>query len=313
MKIVSKEDIINRTKNKFPNQSFEIVDYTRVTKPFTIKCLNCNRVRTFSSFNNFIGANKTNICDCYTKNSNYSLYQDSIKTIEQILDKSKNEVKFLRYWYKEDTRKNMIEVLCLDCNQVYSKPFSEFKKNYKCPFCKGKELLNTQAVKSLLSDEYELLSEYKGTNKKVLVKHLKCGFIWKTTVNSLYRYTGCPKCNKKISKGENRIISFLIKNGIAFEKEKSFKWQSNTRRRYDFYLPDYNLICEYNGEQHYREVDYFKRSLEEQQSTDAEKKKEAEDNGYNYLVIPYYSFNNIETILNNWLNDYSDRKYIVSD
>ena len=55
MKIVSKEDIINRTKNKFPNQPFEIVDYTRVTKPFTIKCLNCNRVRTFSSFNNFIG------------------------------------------------------------------------------------------------------------------------------------------------------------------------------------------------------------------------------------------------------------------
>lgn len=203
----------------------------------------------------------------------------------------------------------MVRVKCLKCNQIYSKPFSNFIKNDKCPFCIGKELLNTQAVKALLPIEYELLSEYHSTDKKIYVRH-NCGFIWKTKAKFLYDYIGCPICNKKRSKGEQKIEQWLLNNGYSFDIEHSFKWQSNTMRRYDFFVPDYNLIIEYNGEQHYLENKYFKTPLEEQQKIDKIKRLEAQENGYNYLVIGYFDFEKIDTILSNWFNDYSARKQV---
>lgn len=99
-----------------------------------------------------------------------------------------------------------------------------------------------------------------------------------------------------------------MSNEKTFEIEYSFSWQSNKKRRYDFYLPNYNLIIEYNGEQHYVENKYFKVPLKEQQRIDAEKEKEAVAHGYNYLIIGYFDFDNIDTILNNWFNDYLARE-----
>lgn len=62
------------------------------------------------------------------------------------------------------------------------------------------------------------------------------------------------------------------------------------------------------GEQHYQEVPTFKYSLEEQKEIDKEKYLDAINNGYNYLSIKYTEFNNLEEILTNWFNDYSERK-----
>ena len=92
-------------------------------------------------------------------------------------------------------------------------------------------------------------------------------------------------------------------NHLSLTLQKGLK-----KRRYDFYLPDYNLIIEYNGEQHYLENKYFKTSLEEQQKIDAEKEKEAVTHGYDYLIIGYFDFDKIDTILNNWFNDYLARE-----
>lgn len=58
---------------------------------------------------------------------------------------------------------------------------------------------------------------------------------------------------------------------------------------YDFYLPDYNVIIEAHGKQHYEEgTGYFKNTLKETQENDENKKKLALENGmvaYNYIVI----------------------------
>ena len=97
----------------------------------------------------------------------------------------------------------------------------------------------------MVSDEYEILDDYVNRDQKIRVRHTKCGFVWSVKPYKLYNYIGCPHCNKKKSQGEQKIISFLIKSGIEFETEKSFNWQTNPKRRYDFYIPRYNLICEY--------------------------------------------------------------------
>lgn len=44
MKIISQDEFSERINNKYPNQPFEIIEYTRVSKPFTIKCLKCEKL-----------------------------------------------------------------------------------------------------------------------------------------------------------------------------------------------------------------------------------------------------------------------------
>ena len=72
------------------------------------------------------------------------------------------------------------------------------------------------------------------------------------------------------------------------------------RYPYDFYIPDFNLIIEYNGEQHYKEYPFFHRkpdSFNGQLMRDFIKKDYAEENGYDFLVIPYWQYKDIDKIL----------------
>ena len=58
------------------------------------------------------------------------------------------------------------------------------------------------------------------------------------------------------------------------------------------------------GQQHYKEIDFFHDTLQERQLNDFIKETEAKAHELNYLSISYKDFNNIETILTDWFNDY---------
>ena len=67
---------------------------------------------------------------------------------------------------------------------------------------------------------------------------------------------GCANC--KESKGEREISKWLIEQEINFKKQKTFNNCKFKRQLYfDFYLPDYNLCIEFDGEQHYHSIEYF--------------------------------------------------------
>tara|TARA_B110000902_G_C13792690_1_gene392762 strand:- start:70 stop:465 length:396 start_codon:yes stop_codon:yes gene_type:complete len=69
---------------------------------------------------------------------------------------------------------------------------------------------------------------------------------------------GCRKCGFGNSKGETGIFEILKTNKINFiEQHKFFGMKSKRSLRCDFYLPEYNLVIEYNGEQHYKPIDFF--------------------------------------------------------
>lgn len=87
-----------------------------------------------------------------------------------------------------------------------------------------------------------------------------------------------------------------------------------TRYRYDFYLPEYNLIIEYDGEQHYFPVNFggwdeleLHRQFKKTQEYDKIKEKYCTDNNINLLRIPYWEKQNIETIIYNHLQRLSER------
>ena len=112
----------------------------------------------------------------------------------------------------------------------------------------------------------------------------------------------CGRCDKVKSKGEEKIRQILQKYNINFVCEKRFEDCKFVRRLpFDFYLPDYNTIIEYHGEQHYRSVARFggKEAFIARQNHDKKKKDYCLSNGYNFVEIPYTSFNDIELIIKN--------------
>ena len=115
--------------------------------------------------------------------------------------------------------------------------------------------------------------------------------------NLISHTTSTCGCGRS-SSGEIYIESILKDNNILYETEKTFEeliGKNNIKYRYDFYLPEYNYLIEFDGMQHFRQIpnNYFNRSLEEVQEIDAIKNKYAMDNGYTLVRIPYSELKNL--------------------
>ncbi|MFW6002217.1 MAG: hypothetical protein ACOCQD_02670 [archaeon] len=121
----------------------------------------------------------------------------------------------------------------------------------------------------------------------------------------------CPICNFKRSVGEKRIYNFLIKENINFEEQKTFERCYNTSKNrllpFDFFIFDYNLIIEFDGEQHFNpKFGENKNGIEfnRTKQNDAIKNDFAKNHQINLLRISYKDINKIEDILKKTFNDY---------
>lgn len=201
---------------------------------------------------------------------------------------------------------------CLKCGNIIhiehlQNLFRKTKNNF-CPFCSntykgdkiGKILPYEQAQKRLeeqLGEEYTIIKDkYKGWSKKSLVRHNLCGKIFSCSPRVLLSYGHCP-CYTINSKGENNIEKILIKYQINYEKQK--RLEQIKKAPYDFYLPDYNLLIEFQGRQHYEPVSKFGglKQFIRQQEIDKQKKQIASEMGYDFLEISYKNISLIENIL----------------
>lgn len=109
---------------------------------------------------------------------------------------------------------------------------------------------------------------------------------------------------KRVSKGEKRIIEFLNKNNIKFEKEKKFpdcKGRNNrSQLRFDFFLVEYNILIEYDGEHHFSPVNKGYRAKyvhERTKINDEIKDNYIREKGLGLLRIPHWEYDDIEKIL----------------
>ena len=97
---------------------------------------------------------------------------------------------------------------------------------------------------------------------------------------------GCPKCST--SKAELRIIQLLEDNNIGFEwqYDKCINPKTGYPLPYDFYIPNMNLLLEYDGIFHSQQV-YKSHDLHKTQVHDRYKNMWARKNGYNLIRINY--------------------------
>jgi hypothetical protein len=129
------------------------------------------------------------------------------------------------------------------------------------------------------------------------------------SISSSYNHDfRCPECN--FSKGEQVVSNILKNKNIYYTYQKNFSdliGLGGGLLSYDFYLPDYNLLIEYQGEFHDNDGGngnyYMKQNLKKQQEHDRRKKEYAILNNIKLLEIWYWDFDNIESILNEYLSN----------
>lgn len=136
----------------------------------------------------------------------------------------------------------------------------------------------------------------------------------------------CPEC--QFSQGEERISNCLIYNNWIKITQEEFDNLLNKNCNYyipqktfdrllglgggllsyDFYLPKYNLLIEYQGLQHEKfcgGIHKSKKDFEKQVEHDRRKKEYTLENKYYFLEIWYCDFDNIEKILESKLKELS--------
>ena len=190
---------------------------------------------------------------------------------------------------------------------IYPQTPSDHLQSVGCPTCKGtfkktpEEYYNECKEKGLDLP----IEDYKGVNVKIKHK-CKYGHIYPQTPNDHLRGKGCPSCNE--SKGEKYIRNYLDNNSIKYIPQKTFEdLKDKQPLSYDFYLPDYSMLIEYQGIQHFQSVSFNGKDytdLDKQKHHDRIKQRFAKDNEYK-LLKPTYKTNTQEKI-----NKYLDR-YLV--
>lgn len=207
-----------------------------------------------------------------------------------------------------ETYKNANTKLHVQCpnNHDWYVKYGHFYSGKRCGVCSNNKKLNYDFIKSEFEKEgYRLLSdEYINAKSKL---NIICNFGHEThtmTWNNFKRGQRCSECN--ISKGEKRINTWLKINNIEFIPQKTFNGLIGTKGgnlSYDFYLPKYNLLIEYQGEFHDGNVPHqTQEDFNMQQEHDRRKREYAKENGIGLLEIWYWDFDNIEEILKNELN-----------
>lgn len=268
-------------------------------------------------------------CKCKVCSHEWETNAQKILTRKSGCPKCANVVRFTNEHFLEILKEKQIPVepleeyqgidtkilcRCKKCGNEWK--ISPYKLNTgrRCPICSRKEgkLKITKTHEEFVEEmrianpTVEIISKYINYNEKVKCRCTECSWIWEATPGNLLKYRGCPVC--ACSNGERRIHKFLKDNDIKYNPEYTFEDCFNDRKlRFDFYLPDYNMCIEFDGEQHYRPVDFgthdqvkVEKNFEALKLRDEIKNEYCKEHNISLLRIPYWDFTNIESILEDY-------------
>lgn len=260
-----------------------------------------------TTFEQFKDRNKRqcNNCGMQTTWNKLRLSYEEVKKFIEVI--SKSNCKLLSTEYINNSS-DMI-FLC-SCGEEFVTTFNNFSNHNKrqCNKCSKKYRYDKdtyrEKIHELYQNEYTVLGDYINANTPILIKHNDCDFQWFVTPCEIIRRNICPSCNKSI--GEKRIVKYLKINKINYKEQYTFDdCRNKFLLPFDFYLPEYNLLIEYDGEQHYKPIDFFggRERFEYQQQNDNIKNNYCKQNNIRLIRIPYWDFSNLEDILQHEISE----------
>lgn len=235
-----------------------------------------------------------NNCGC--KNKNILRFEGKrfgqLVVLEQEKDKHVNRQK----WWK---------CKC-DCGKIISVNSNKLMAGQKsCYDCMIDKIFSPHKDGTLNNKKFGMLTALYENGRKggLIMWHCKCDCGNECDVPGTRLVNGYVKsCGCVLSKGEKLLSEIFNDNNIKFEQQKTFDLckfpETNKLARFDFYLPDYNVLIEYDGEQHF----YYsksgwntKQNFEYTKKHDEYKSQWCKKNNIKLIRIPYWDFNIINT------------------
>ena len=222
---------------------------------------------------------------------------------------------------KKDKKVN-IHIICpkhIDKGIQTVKYNNLLKSNGNCAYCIGRHRTKEDLQKELneLHGNITIIN-YIDYSSPIKVKCNICGSEWKTRGVNLTQGHGCPNC--ATSKFELDVEKVLDK----WKLSKTIQYRYNDCRDiiplpFDFYLNEYNILIEVDGEGHYMPIrrgsmtdNDAENQLRKIQYHDKIKTEYCESNHIILIRIPYWERDDIEYYLFNKLLKYNIIKNIVA-
>ena len=304
------EDFIEAARNKHGDKyDYSKVEYIRNTIPVIIQC---------PIHGEFKMTPQNHLAGCGCAQCGIEAARESMTdTAEQFIQKARKVHKNNYSYYKVNyiNQKTPIIITCPIHGDFEQLPYNHLRGE-GCPKC-GREKANQS--ESLSREEWVLRArekhgyrydyskvEYVNSRTKVCIICPEHGEFWQTAGSHL-QGIGCSKCSQ--SKGEKEIRKYLVKNNIDYISQYKIKIDTNINKSgnafIDFFLPNYNIAIEYNGQQHYIPIESFGGELKfnQQQRRDEYVKNYCKETGIELIEIPYtIPFAKIEQFLIEKLN-----------
>jgi hypothetical protein len=239
------------------------------------------------------------------------------KTNEDIIPLIKNKDVELISKYKGNEKP--IDCRCRKCgNEWTTLPKVLITNGSGCPICgrlkavKSETKTKEQFIKELkeVNPNIEALGNYVNTHTKIKCRCKIDGAIWNAyPANLLNNSAGCPCCNMSV--GERMLLDILKKLNINFVSQyiiDGCKLIFNLK--FDAFDIDNNIAFEYNGEQHYKPIDFAgkgeewaRQEFEKIVKRDNVKIEYCRNNNIPMIVVPYWERDNMESYIINKLNE----------
>lgn len=294
-----------------------------------VKCPYCKKKYDIDIYTFRNGSHCKYCCHEYKKSFAYYIEEELGLDLNDVWDWEENSRRGINPWDILIKSDKIIYIWCQDkwYHGSYKTAPSLFYKGRRCPYCNPFASHRVHKLDSfgyLYPEKAKYWDYEKNKNKKhktpfdvaphstiekYWFKCEKCNTPFERSLNSMNREdTGvvCEQCNG--SQLEQKVKKVLDKYNQFYYREKEFNnliGHGKRNLRFDFYLPNHNLLIECNGKQHEEFTSFFcknKADFEIQLEHDRRKKQYAIDHNINFLEIWYYDVDNIEQILTKQLN-----------
>lgn len=188
-------------------------------------------------------------------------------SLEEFIERAK-ATHTINYDYSQVELKGLNEpvyIICPDHGGFWQLA-STHLNGHNCPRCGYKEnsRKRTKSLEKFIEDARRVHGDkydysdtvYVNAKQKLAIRCKVHNMVFLQKPNAHLNGNGCPICAQ--SHLEAEVLRLLRSQGIRFEVEKAFDWLVYRGNMFlDFFLADYSIAIECQGEQHFHVSDYY--------------------------------------------------------
>lgn len=280
-----------------------IGEYVNMRTPIKVQCNKCKRIWDANVVSLCQGSGCINCNKSGKPLKEHEVYVDEVSKIQPNL--------IITSRYMGDSK--LISFECkIDGFKGETLAGRLLNRSKQCSCCTKKKMHESQLLPQdefkrrilEINPQIQIMSQYNGYNDFVAFEcTIHHQTYYQRACDALQGKCGCTQCVS--SKGERRIEQLLMDLNIDFQPQYKFPDCCDVKPLpFDFFISSHNMAIEYQGEQHYKPVQFGGISIddatklfEKQKKHDNIKSNYCRNNGIKLLSIPYTEFDNLDKII----------------